>query len=143
MLYFSGGAMPKDFEVIKQHAGAGVPPTGGKRRPDYRSCGPKRLMPQLQIKVPTLRRWGKKMAVVIDRAFFDSLGAMDDVRDVSNADIAWFVVRFDEDEAAGTAKLTVDQVRYTTLERAVEGLTAGVPTTLADFEQKIRGKIAR
>lgn len=38
------------------------------------------------------------MAVVVDRAFFDSIGAMDKVEDLSNADVAWFIVRFEEIE---------------------------------------------
>jgi hypothetical protein len=96
-------------------------------------------MPQLQIKVPTLRRWGKKMAVVVDRRFFDAMGEMDDVADVSNCDIAWFVV--DYDEAGTRAVLRRDFVRFTTLERAVEGLTGGHPVILAVFEQKIRAKL--
>ncbi len=76
-VYFSGAAMSKDFPIIRTHSRASVPMPGGNRRPDFRSSGPKRLMPQLQIKVPTLRRWGKKMAVVVDRPFFNALGEMD------------------------------------------------------------------
>lgn len=140
-VYFSGGAMSKDYQVIRHHQGDDVPMPGASRRPDFRSCGPKRLMPQLQIKVPTLRRWGKKMAVVVDRPFFDSLGPMDCVPHVSNSDIVWFIVRFDENSTGSGATMAVDEVRYTTLERAVEGLTAGVPTSLDDFETKIRNKL--
>ncbi|MFP5442236.1 MAG: NotI family restriction endonuclease, partial [Betaproteobacteria bacterium] len=113
----------------------------GRRRPDYRSSGPKRLMPQLQIKVPTLRRWGKKMAVVVDRAFFDSIGEMDNVADISNADIAWFVVRFEEVEGQKRTRIVRDEVRYTTLERSVEGLTGGKPVPLPVFETRITDKI--
>ena len=91
-VYFSGNAMRGEFEAFNDKSLDWVTFPAGRRRPDYRSSGPKRLMPQLQIKVPTLRRWGKKMAVVVDRAFFDSIGEMDDVADLSNADIAWFIV---------------------------------------------------
>ncbi len=140
-VYFSGGALSKDFAQIRSYAGNGVPLPGAGRRPDFRSSGPKRLMPQLQIKVPTLRRWGKKMAVVIDKPFFDSLGQMDHVADVSNSDIAWVVVKFVEPESGGLAKMEVHEIKFTTLERAVEGLTAGVPATLPEFEQKIRSKL--
>ena len=111
------------------------------RRPDYRSSGPKRLMPQLQTKVPTLRRWGKKMAVVVDRSFFNALGKMEDVRDISNCDIAWFIVSFDE--STDPIKLVRESVCFTTLERAVEGLTGGVPVTLDEFEKRIKEKAAR
>jgi hypothetical protein len=141
-VYFSGGKIADDYPAIKKHTGNGVPMPGANRRPDFRSSGPKRLMPQLQIKVPTLRRWGKKMAVVIDRPFFDALGEMDPVEDISNCDIAWVIVRFEEDSGTGKAHLKIDEIRYTTLERAVEGLTAGVPTTLTDFEDKIRAKLS-
>jgi len=140
-VYFSGGAMSKDYPIIRKHSGNDIPMPGANRRPDFRSSGPKRLMPQLQIKVPTLRRWGKKMAVVVDRPFFDALGDMDRVNHVSNADIVWFIVSFKEEDDAIFSNLIVEEIRYTTLERAVEGLTSGTPTTLPEFEEKIRAKL--
>jgi len=139
-VYFSGAAMSAEFRHILEWKGDGVPPPKGRRRPDWRSSGPKRLMPQLQIKVPSLRRWGKKMAVLVDEPFFRSLSHMDEVADVSNCDIAWFVVSYDRD--ATTARLRKEGTHFTTLERAVEGLTAGVPVSLSDFEAKIRAKMA-
>jgi len=139
-VYFSGTKMGREFAVLRNPKSLGVPFPVGHRRPDFRSSGPKRLMPQLQIKVPTLRRWGKKMAVLVDRSFFDSLGEMDDVKDVSNCDIAWSVVKYEN--RSGRATLAPDFVRLTTLERAVEGLTGGVPVSLEVFEARIREKVA-
>ncbi len=64
-VYFQGASMKQDFKAILKARGLrGIPFPAARRQPDYRSSGPKRLMPQLQIKVPSLRRWGKKMAVV-------------------------------------------------------------------------------
>jgi len=140
-VYFSGSAMKQEFEVLRVSQGKEVLFPAAHRRPDYRSSGPKRLMPQLQIKVPALRRWGKKMAVVVDRSFFDSLGKMDHVKDVSNSDIAWFIVRYEEVPGTG-AILKPDEVRFTTLERAVEGLTGGTPIGVSEFESRIRAKLA-
>lgn len=140
-VYFSGNAMKGEFEAYNDATVDWVIFPAGRRRPDYRSSGPKRLMPQLQIKVPTLRRWGKKMAVVVDRAFFDSIGEMDKVADISNADIAWFVVRFEEVEGQKRTRIVRDEVRYTTLERSVEGLTGGKPVPLLAFETRINDKI--
>lgn len=140
-VYFSGNAMKGEFEAYNDDSVDWVIFPAGRRRPDYRSSGPKRLMPQLQIKVPTLRRWGKKMAVVVDRAFFDSIGEMDNVPDISNADIAWFIVRFEEVEGQPYTKIVRDEVRYTTLERSVEGLTGGKPVPLPVFEGRITDKI--
>lgn len=139
-VYFSGNAMRGEFEAFAEDSLDWVIFPAGRRRPDYRSSGPKRLMPQLQIKVPTLRRWGKKMAVVVDRAFFDSIGEMDNVSDISNADIAWFIVRFEEVEGQKRTRIVRDEVRYTTLERSVEGLTGGKPVALSVFEKRISNK---
>jgi len=140
-VYFSGDAMRSEFEAFNDPAVDWVVFPAGRRRPDYRSSGPKRLMPQLQIKVPTLRRWGKKMAVAVDRAFFDSIGEMDNVSDISNADIAWFIVRFEEVAGQKRARIVPDEVRYTTLERSVEGLTGGKPVPKPVFEQRILDKL--
>lgn len=141
-VYFSGASMSRDYEAIRIYTGNDVPMPGGVRRPDFRSSGPKRLMPQLQIKVPSLRRWGRKMVVIIDRPFLDAMAPMDTVDHVSNCDIVWVVVGYDEESEPGKAKLCVDRVLYTTLEGSVVGLTAGVPTTLPEFESKLSQKVA-
>ena len=142
-VYFSGRSMGEEFRNITNHVGDQPPFPGHIRRPDYRSSGPKRLMPQLQIKVPTLRRWGKKMVVVVDKNFYGSLGRMEEVGDLSSGDIAWFTVDFEEDHASGRFKLVRDSVHVTTLERATEGLTGGSPVTLTEFEEGIRFKLAQ
>jgi hypothetical protein len=141
-VYFSGASMGRDFAAIREHASEKLPFPAGHRRPDYRSSGPKRLMPQLQIKVPTLRRWGKKMAVVVDRDFHAALAPMDRVSDISNCDIVWFIVDFAE-SVNGKAQLVRGEVHLTTLERAVEGLTAGIPVSKDEFERRILAKLMR
>lgn len=139
-VYFSGKEMPIEFRHIRDTGGALAMPREA-RRPDYRSSGPKRLMPQLQIKVPTLRRWGKKMAVVVDVPFFRSMGEMRTVTDVSNADIVWFLVDFPRPQHGAHRELVVVEELYTTLESAIEGLTGGVPVSLDHFEARIEDKI--
>lgn len=96
-VYFSGTSMKKDFKKISINPHLLQFPVGN-RRPDYRSSGPKRLMPQLQIKVPSLRRWGKKIAVVVDKSFFKSIAPMSEVNHMTNADIIWFVVNYEGEE---------------------------------------------
>lgn len=140
-VYFSGRSMSEEFRSIMDSKGERPPFPGQIRRPDYRSSGPKRLMPQLQIKVPTLRRWGKKMAVVVDRHFFESLGVMEEVSDLSSGDIAWFTVDFTEEDTSKRFHMVSGGVHVTTLERATEGLTGGHPVTLAEFEDGIRLKL--
>jgi hypothetical protein len=137
-VYFSGDSMNRDFQAILSHKGDDLPFPAGRRRPDYRSSGPKRLMPQLQIKVPTLRRWGKKMAVVVDEDFFKAMGKMKTEDEMSNCDVAWFVVTYDE-----ALSLSAGGVYLTTLEESVDGLVAGRAVSLAEFEQRILAKLSR
>lgn len=142
-VYITGPSIQADFRTLRRHAGEGLPFPPVNHRLDYRSSGPKRLMPQLQIKVPTLRRWGKKMAVIVDRGFYDALGPMEVVSSVSNSDIGWFVLDIVEDDAGDRAHLTRSTVHYTTLERAVEGLTAGIPVSREEFERRVLDKYGR
>jgi len=139
-VYFSGMSMENDFKVMREWAGPGVPFPAVQRRPDFRSSGPKRLMPQLQIKVPTISRWGKKMAVVIDRAFWESLGDMREIKQLSNCEIVWFVVSFAPSEG-GWFALKRHETHFTTLVNAVEGLTGGTPMSLERFEKQIRDRL--
>jgi restriction endonuclease NotI len=138
-VYFSGPNMRSHFEEIRNHKGPGLPFPKGTRRPDYRSSAPKRLMPQLQIKVPTLSRWGKKMAVVIDEDFFSAMGRMEAESDLSNCDVAWFVVGYKDEKDA--IHLQRRKVVFTTLENSVDGLIAGRPPAQAKFEEKIRARL--
>jgi hypothetical protein len=132
-VYFSGAGMPSH---LAQYADADRLVFPDKqRRPDFRSSGPKRLMPQLQTKVPTLRRWGKKMTVVVDLPFFKSLGPMVTIPHLSNCDIAWFVVDYDP----ATGKMSLSAKVYTTLESSVEALTAGIPRSKEAFENRMAG----
>ncbi|WP_334189408.1 NotI family restriction endonuclease [Noviherbaspirillum sp.] len=143
-VYFSGKGMAKEFSEIEQdidQGGSGIIWPTEVRRPDYRSSGPKRLMPQLQIKVPTLRRWGKKMAVVVDRSFYKSIGTMETVSELSNADIAWFVLDFELVPGENRFKIKPAPVYFTTLEESVKGLTGGRPIAQGRFEDRIRAKL--
>ena len=138
-VYFSGKRMSLEFEHLLKTQGK-LSMAREKRRPDYRSSGVKRLMPQLLTKVPTLRRWGKKIAVVVDAPFFHSLGTMERVKDVSNADIVWFLVDFVEDPNGGRFRLEVVEEVFTTLESATLGLTGGIPVSQGEFERRIKAK---
>jgi len=81
------------------------------------------------------------MAVVVDQKFFNAMGPIATVKDVSNCDIAWFIVAFHESDKFFS--LSPGSVKYTTLEHAVEGLTAGRPVSLSQFEQRIKEKLNR
>jgi hypothetical protein len=139
-VYFSGKAMSSDFEDIKAHPEALRFPTE-KRRPDFRSSGPKRLLPQLLCKVPELSRWGRKMAVCVDEAFFDELSGLEEMRHLSNADIAWFVVKYEETREG--FKLTRGRCFFARLDSTLKALTGGVPLPQTVFEDQIRAKLLK
>ena len=81
------------------------------------------------------------MAVVVDEDFFAALGTMDNVPDISNCDIAWFVIKFDETDTGFSLSRAFH--RFTTLERAVEGLTGGHPVSLSRFEGRLHKRLQK
>jgi hypothetical protein len=138
-VYFSGKSMRNEFKMLSQTQQETLPYPAMHRRPDWRSSGPKRLLPQLQTKIPTIRTWGKKMAVVIDEAFFSSLVGLEREKYLSNAEIAWFVVGYDP--APRGWKLVPRELVFSKLDASVKSLTGGVPLSKEKFEEQLRLKL--
>ncbi len=90
-VYFSGGALKPAFK--KFLATRSAENLNDDRRPDFRSSAQKRLVPQLQLKVPVFRRWGKKFFVVVDAAFFGSLPTFERTT-APNSEITWLAYPF-------------------------------------------------
>ena len=139
-VYFSGKSMTNEFKMLSESETDFLPFPAKHRRPDWRSSGPKRLLPQLQTKVPTIRTWGKKLAVVIDEAFFGSLVGLERERHLSNAEIAWFVVGYDPKPRGWT--LVPREVVFTKLDASVKSLTGGVPLSRERFEEQLLQKLS-
>ena len=59
-------------------------------RPDFLSSSRKRLAPQVIYKGQILKEWGKRMAVVVDKPFFETLPDIDTV-EPDEADVCWLV----------------------------------------------------
>ena len=139
-LYFSGDKMRPEFDAYAAAPSSVLFPVG-RRRPDYRSSGPKRLSPQLDVKVPVLRNWGKKVVVVIDRYFYDNMNSLADAyprarndqerRD--NSDVVWFIVDYDD-----ALNMTASAVIFTTLESSRRALNATEPLSKADFTRNLK-----
>jgi len=140
-VYFSGKSMRNEFKMLSEAECQTLPYPAKHRRPDWRSSGPKRLLPQLQTKVPTIRTWGKKMAVIIDEAFFSSLVGLEREKYLSNAEIAWFVVAYEP--APKGWKLVPREMVLTKLEASVKSLTGGVPLSKEKFEEQLRLKLGK
>lgn len=61
--------------------------------------------------------------------------------EIQSVYFAWFVVKFERGRER--FRLVEDSVHFTTLARAVEGLTAGKPVALSKFEKDIAAKLDR
>lgn len=138
-VYFSGKSMNREFTMLAAQEFPDIPFPAVHRRPDWRSSGPKRLLPQLQTKVPTIRTWGKKMAVVVDEAFFGSLVGLEREKHLSNAEIAWFVVKYEL--RSNRWRLLRKEVVFSKLDAAVRALTGGVPLSREKFERQLEEKL--
>ena len=86
--YFSGAETRSLLKQYMLHKDFGS--LDSFRRPDFRSSAQKRLIPQLQLKVPVFRRWGKKFFVVVDSQFFRSLPEFRTTSQ-ANSELTWLV----------------------------------------------------
>ena len=99
-------------------------------------------MPQLQIKVPTLRRWQAKMAVLVDRPFFDSIGGPSAApsRDLGDGDIIWMAADMDCSDPMAS-RLTKGHWEVMTLEASSDKLLAAETVPQQDFLDSLRQKL--
>lgn len=133
-VYFSGKSMTPDFQLLAEDNGQLPPGPTTLRRPDWRSSSAKRLMPQLMVKIPTLRQWGKKMAVAVDTAFFEAIGGNTPYpsHDLNEGDILWLTLYVSDDyrlkprhwevlplDASATKLLAADAVKREEFESAL------------------------
>lgn len=141
-VYFSGRGMSSEFEVLLGSDSLLPPYPDEVRRPDWRSSSAKRLMPQLEVKVPTLRRWGSKMAVAVDRPFFDSVGGPSEnySQDLGDGDIIWLVpaISLNED---GKLALIRGHWEVLTLEESRNKLLAARTIQRNEFENNLRSRL--
>ena len=137
-VYFSGKGMTSEFKRLQDESDALPPFPDAIRRPDWRSSSAKRLMPQLQIKVPTLRRWGTKLAVAVDRQFFEATGGASPhpVRDLDEGEVIWLVP-----EVASGYRLERWHWETLSLDASTEKLLAARTVNRTEFEKTLRAKL--
>lgn len=135
-VYFSGDSMWPDIEAYSKDPSKLHYPAG-KRRPDYRSSGAKRLSPQLDAKSPVMMRWGRKVVVVVDLAFFGELGSLREARDFENSEVIWLVMRYDEH-----MELVTDRVRFSLLRDSIAALQATNAVDRSLFETMLKNELA-
>ena len=142
-VYFSGPGMNTQFRVLRNDMSALPPYPDKTRRPDWRSSSAKRLMPQLQIKVPTVRRWQAKMAVAVDQQFFASIGgpSVNPTKDLNDGDIIWLIPELVLDDDTGQYRLQRGHWEVLTLEDSTTKLLAADTISRAAFESALISKL--
>lgn len=139
-VYFSGGGMEADFELLLASTDKVPPKPTARRRPDWRSSSAKRLMPQLQVKAPTLRQWSTKLAVAVDMPFFEAIGgpSASPSQDLNDGDIVWLIPRITADY-----QLVEHHWEVLSLEASSEKLLSAETVKRHEFENVLRAKLHR
>lgn len=144
-VYISGNVR-EPFEYYMKHSNARTTMDWSAHpnypRPDYLSSSRKRLAPQLLFKGGILHSWGRKIAVALDKSFFQTLPKMQKVSK-SKAHVAWFIYDLDLVSSDGHEKFMlkkVDQV-YTEFESALLSMTTPAPGNVGNFVKMLQEKL--
>jgi hypothetical protein len=117
-------------------------PGKGYPNPDYLSSSRKRLAPQLMFKGNILHAWGKKMAVVVQRAFYKQLPVLHEVpRD--NAELAWLIYDLKHDASTDRYRMCCADVAYTTFESALTTISTPMVGEMSEFIGYLEERIQR
>lgn len=109
-------------------------------RPDYLSSSRKRLAPQMLYKGGILHAWGKKQAVALHRAFFDTLPGLPEVPP-SDAEIAWLVYDLALDPATNRRLLAHHKTVYTRFEPALRRITVPEVGSINSFVEHLQARL--
>ena len=95
-------------------------------------------MPQLQVKGPTLRQWLTKLAVAVDRPFFEAVGGSTEKppQDLNDGDIVWLIPRIGDD-----FRLRRHHWEVLSLEESSEKLLYANRIGRSEFEEALRAKL--
>lgn len=137
-VYFSGASIRP---VLRHYLAHDRLPPGASRRPDWRSSAQKRLMPQLALRIPLFRRWGKKVFVAVDSQFFAALPPMSTVDTLANSEVTWVVYPFRL--SRGRYTIGDPDFVYTTWDDVLTALREGTapdPTEILNEIERKRGE---
>jgi hypothetical protein len=103
-------------------------------QPDYVSAIRESLVPRLIFKGSILNSWNKKMAVAIDRNYFETLPNLVPV-EKQDAEMAWFVYDLEmvSSEETERYELRRGKVVYTKFQQTLAALSASYPDNIDHF----------
>ena len=107
---------------------------------DFLSSSRKRLAPQMLYKGGILRAWGKKQAVALQTAFFETLPRLREVPE-PKADIAWLLYDLKFHKKSKRFKLTHNKSVYTEFEPTLRQITTAEPGRIEDFIAVLQHKL--
>ena len=137
-VYITGDSIRPAFNKFLAE---GVMAPEALRRADFRSSAQKRLMPQLGLKVPIFRRWGKHFFVAVDSTLFETLPHMR-AQTPGNAEVTWLVYRFGHSSRGGF-KIEDPEVRHTLWDDVLEALREGQPPERGELLAQLSRQISR
>ena len=108
--------------------------------PDYLSSSRKRLAPQLIFKGGIFKAWNKKVAVALNRGFFETLPKLQEVKP-SKADIAWLVYDLIKNESENRFRLKRFKSIFTRFDESLEKITRSEPGNISDFVEHLQEKV--
>jgi hypothetical protein len=109
-------------------------------RPDYLSSSRKRLAPQLMFKGGIINEWGKKSAVALSKAFFDTLPVLAEVPK-RDAAVAWFVYDLVYNEQLQKYELTKVKEVFTQFSEALLKITTTKAGPMNLFLDHLQSKL--
>jgi hypothetical protein len=137
-VYISGNTIRPAFDYYGR---TGELLEEGKRRPDFRSSAQKRLMPQLALKVPIFRRWGKRFFVATESTFFGELPSMKP-QSASNGEVTWLSYEF-ERQPEGRFSMQTPHVVHTLWDDVETALREGVAPEKSELLAQLTLSAAR
>ncbi|BAW79980.1 hypothetical conserved protein [Candidatus Nitrosoglobus terrae] len=109
-------------------------------KPDYLSSSRKRLVPQIIAKGSILNQWGKKQAVALQTAFYNTLPPLPEV-DKAESDFAFFLYDLVPVKKEKRLELKLSKVIYTRFAIALERVAKFEAGSIAYFTQLLQKKL--
>jgi Restriction endonuclease NotI len=135
-VYFSGGEIRSPMNYFLEHERLDI--SNSHRRPDFRSSAQKRLVPQLQLKVPVFRRWGKKFFVVVDTQFFRELPTFAHTTRM-NSEVTWLC--YPLAKSGANYSMQDVQIVYSEWDEVQNSLREGTPPEPAEIVKELQTKL--
>ena len=137
-VYFSGVEIRSPLQYYMENQTLDL--ANSDRRPDFRSSAQKRLVPQLQLKVPVFRRWAKKFFVVVDTQFFGALPPFP-ATTRANSEVTWLsypIAKAGADYVLGDVNIV-----YSEWDEVRNALREGTPPEPDEIISELQAKLER